>query len=245
MHIHCPLWSSTHRKHNDSATVALFFLAHAVFVLNRGVRQEIQKFTLHTKQISHSSKMSTATRNYSRKWTLWHPAVQRLRSWWDTHGFKSQPSVKGNEDPNLTSSLVKSTKQNYSLLDYFVSFMFIRTFYDFVPNKCLLQKAFAVENLSRSFVFQFKMRAEWPFSTDKAVARCRCKTVASQHMSTKSLQKAIKENGLWWSSCISVTWQKSFDQVFAFLMCSIRHFWGLQMVIPSLAKWVYDWCFLW
>lgn len=139
MHIHCPLWSSTYRKLNDSATVALFWHMLSLYWIEVLDRRFLKNSRSTVKQNSHCSEMSMAMRNYSMKWTLWHSeiqrliSVQRLRSWWDTHRFKSQPSMKESKDPNLTSFLRKLTKHNYPPLDFF-SPIFIKTFYEFFPK---------------------------------------------------------------------------------------------------------------
>lgn len=149
MHIHCPLWSSIHRKLNDSATVDLFGHMLSLYWIEVLDRRCLKNSHSTVKQISHHSKMSMAMRKYSVKWTLWHPVVQRSRSVQDIHRFKRQPTMKDSKDPNLTSFLRKLTKHNYPPLDFFFFLWFsLELSMNLFPNKFLLKAEHYTYNFS-------------------------------------------------------------------------------------------------
>ena len=148
MYILCPPWSSIYRKLNDSATVALIWHMLSLYWIEVLDRRFLKNSHSTVKQNSHRSKMFMVIRNHSMKWTLRHPVVQRLRSWWDTHRFKSQPSMKDSEDSNLTSSMRKLTKHNYPPLDFFFIWCSLKLSMNSFPNKFLLKAELHTYNFS-------------------------------------------------------------------------------------------------
>lgn len=130
MHICCLLWSLIYRKLNDSATVALFWHMLSLYSIEVLDRRFFKISHSAVKQNCHSFKNAHGNEKYSMKWTLCHPVAQSLRSWWNTHRFKIQPSTSGSEDPHLASSLRKLTESKCPPLDLF-SLVFVRTFYEF------------------------------------------------------------------------------------------------------------------